>query len=122
MLKLSILLITIVIISIISQIHSLEIIYALNAGGEAFTDSLGIRYRRDFSNDGVPSDYGKMLDIKRVVSQDKILYQTERYSTETFGYTIPMPPGDSEYVLWLKFAEVWFNAAKLKVRLKKVLF
>lgn len=100
----------------LKQLYSLEVIYALNAGGEAFTDSLGIRFRRDFLTEGVPSDYGKMLDIKRVSSQDKILYQTERYATETFGYTIPMPPGDADYVLWLKFCEVWFNAPKLKVR------
>jgi hypothetical protein len=99
----------------ISKVLTLEVIYALNAGGDAFTDSHGIRYRRDFLTEGVPSDYGKMLDIKRVHPQDKILYQTERYATETFGYTIPMSAGDAEYVLWLKFCEVWFNAARLKV-------
>lgn len=99
----------------INKISSLEVIYALNAGGDAFTDSHGIRYRRDFLTEGTSSDYGKMLDIKRVSAQDKILYQTERYSTETFGYSIPMSAGDAEYVLWLKFCEVWFNAARLKV-------
>jgi hypothetical protein len=26
-----------------------------------------------------------------------------------------MPPGDGDYVLWLKFSEVWFNAPNLKV-------
>jgi hypothetical protein len=72
---------------LISQINCLEVIYALNAGGDAFTDSLGIRYRRDFLSEGVASDYGKMLDIKRAALQDKILYQTERYHSETFGYT-----------------------------------
>lgn len=92
-----------------------EIIYALNAGGESFTDSLGIRYRRDYLTVGTASDYGKVLDIKRVPQQDKILYQTERYSTETFGYNIPMPNSDGDYVLWLKFSEVWFNAPNLKV-------
>ena len=115
--KLNLLLVAILFTLTISQINSLDIIYALNAGGEAFTDSYGIRYRRDFLTDGIPSDYGKMLDIKRVSLQDKILYQTERYATETFGYTIPMPTGDAEYVLWLKFCEVWFNAARLKVHI-----
>lgn len=98
------------------QISScLEIIYALNAGGEALTDSLGIRYKRDTSSDGVASDYGKALDIKRVGSQDKIIYQTERYAPETFGYSIPMPSEDGNYVLWLKFSEVWFNVPRMKV-------
>lgn len=98
-----------------NEINTLEVIYAVNAGGEAFTDSNGIRYRKDYSTDGTSSDYGKALDIKRVPAQDKILYQTERYSTETFGYTVPMPAGDGDYVLWLKFSEVWFNAPNLKV-------
>ncbi len=26
-----------------------------------------------------------------------------------------MPAGDGDYVLWLKFSEVWFNAPNLKV-------
>jgi len=92
-----------------------EIIYALNAGGESFTDTHGIRYRRDYLTVGTASDYGRMVDIKRVLESDKLLYQTERYATETFGYTIPMPAGDGDYVLWLKFCEVWFNAPNLKV-------
>lgn len=104
-----------VLVALAIETSGLEVLYALNAGGDAFTDSLGIRYRRDFLSEGIASDYGKMLDIKRVTLQDKILYQTERYHTETFGYTIPMPPGDGDYVLWLKFSEVWFNAPNLKV-------
>jgi len=92
-----------------------EIIYALNAGGESFTDSHGIRYRRDYLTTGTASDYGRMVDIKRMNPADKPLYETERYATETFGYTIPIPAGDADYVLWLKFSEVWFNAPGLKV-------
>ena len=100
----------------LNQVASLgEIIYALNAGGESFTDSNGIRYRRDYLTVGTASDYGKSLDIKRVEQPDKQLYQTERYSSETFGYTIPMSSNDEDYVLWLKFSEVWFNAPGLKV-------
>jgi hypothetical protein len=76
-----------VLVALAIETSGLEVLYALNAGGDAFTDSLGIRYRRDFLSEGIASDYGKMLDIKRVTLQDKILYQTERYHTETFGYT-----------------------------------
>lgn len=92
-----------------------EIKFALNAGGESLIDSNGIRYKRDYLTAGVASDYGKSLDIKRVPLSDKIIYQTERYSTETFGYTIPLPSESGDYVLWLKFSEVWFNAPNLKV-------
>ena len=101
------------------SLHSIrglgEIIFALNAGGESYTDSNGIRYRRDYLADGTASDYGRSLEIHRVPQQDKILYQTERYSSETFGYTISMPSSDGDYVLWLKFSEVWFNAPGQKV-------
>ncbi len=77
-----------------------EVIYALNAGGESFTDSFGIRYRKDHLTVGSASDYGRMVDIKRVWDGDKPLYGTERYATETFGYSIPIQAGDGDYVLW----------------------
>jgi hypothetical protein len=92
-----------------------EVIFALNAGGESHTDSHGIRYRRDYLTVGSASDYGRNLDIKRVSQADKSIYETERYAPETFGYTIPMPSGNGDYVLWLKFSEVWFNGPNLKV-------
>ena len=77
-----------------------EVIFALNAGGDAFTDSFGIRYRKDYLAEGTPSDYGKNLDIKRIWDGDKYLYETERYHTDSFGYTVPLPAGDGDYVLW----------------------
>jgi hypothetical protein len=93
-----------------------EIIYALNAGGDSHTDSFGIRYKRDQSSAGIASDYGRMVEIKRVWEGDKPVYETERYSMQTFAYNIPMPSGDADYVLWLKFCEVWFNGPNLKVK------
>ena len=39
---------------------------------------------------GVPSDYGKQLMIGRIPQQDQILYQTERYNPQTFGYDMPV--------------------------------
>lgn len=104
------------IVAIINGISCLgEIIFALNAGGDATIDSHGIRYRRDYLSIGTASDYGKSLDIKRVGANDKLIYQTERYASESFGYSIPMPSESGEYVVWLKFSEVWFNAPNQKV-------
>lgn len=94
-----------------------NVIYAVNAGGEAHVDSQGIKYARDplMSRVGTDSDYGKqLLMINRVKPNDEILYQTERYHYETFGYELPIP-GDGEYVLILKFCEVYFNAPNMKV-------
>lgn len=93
-----------------------EVIYAINAGGDAFTDSLGIKYDRDplFGKVGTASDYGKRLLIGRVPPNDQILYQTERYHHSTFGYDIPIRE-DGDYVMVLKFCEVYFNAPNMKV-------
>ncbi|XP_026465848.1 malectin-A-like, partial [Ctenocephalides felis] len=94
-----------------------EIIYAVNAGGETHVDKNGIRYEKDplMNKIGTASDYGKqLLMIGRVLQNDEILYQTERYHHDTFGYDIPIIQ-DGEYVLVLKFCEVYFNAPNMKV-------
>ncbi|KAH8041984.1 hypothetical protein HPB51_019725 [Rhipicephalus microplus] len=93
-----------------------EVIYAINAGGEEHVDVHGIRYKRDplFGKVGTASDYGKLLVIGRAPRQDHILYQTERYHTATFGYDIPVNK-DGDYVLVLKFCEVYFDSPGRKV-------
>lgn len=93
-----------------------EVVWAVNSGGEAHTDINGIRYQKDYSMDGIPSDYGKNLVIARVQAQDQILYQTERYDKDTFGYNVPIKH-DGDYVLVLKFSEVWFATPLQKVAL-----
>ncbi|GFQ70527.1 malectin-A [Trichonephila clavata] len=93
-----------------------EIIYAINAGGESHVDSDGIHYRRDplHGRIGTASDYGKQLIISRVPRTDQVLYQTERYHHATFGYEIPVNK-DGDYVLVLKFCEVYFSSPGMKV-------
>lgn len=75
---------------------------------------LACRYNKDALMDGEASDYGKTMMIGRVAPQDQVLYQTERYHTTDFSYDIPLKT-DGDYVLVLKFSEVWFNAAHQKV-------
>ncbi|ESO97776.1 hypothetical protein LOTGIDRAFT_103588 [Lottia gigantea] len=91
-----------------------EVAWAVNCGGSSHTDVHGIRYQADTLQIGFASDYGKSLLIQRVVPQDQILYQTERYHRSTFGYDIPVTK-DGDYVLVLKFSEVWFTAPSQKV-------
>jgi len=105
----------VVILLLVSQVSGLgEIIWAVNCGGDAHTDANGIRFQRDVLTTGIASDYGRSLMIQRAVPQDQILYQTERYHTATFGYDVPVK-GDGEYVLVLKFSEVWFTSPNQKV-------
>jgi hypothetical protein len=49
-----------------------------------------------------------------VPNEDMILYQTERYDLQKFSYEIDLTD-DGDYVLWMKFAEVWFNGPNMKV-------
>lgn len=63
----------------------------------------------------VASDYGMKLPILRSTPEDQILYQTERYNEETFGYEVPVKE-EGDYVLVLKFAEVYFAQSQQKVR------
>lgn len=94
-----------------------EVIWAVNAGGEAHTDVHGIVYEADpLEQDkvGISSDYGKTLMIGRVNPQDQILYQTERYHMSNFGYEIPIK-GSGDFTLVLKFCEVWFTSPNKKV-------
>ncbi|XP_023340142.1 malectin [Eurytemora carolleeae] len=91
-----------------------DIIYAVNCGGEAHTDIFGVHYEKDTNKVGVPSDYGKQLMIGRIPQQDQILYQTERYNPQTFGYDMPVSD-DGNYLLVLKMSEVYFNAPNMKV-------
>ena len=93
---------------------SYEVIYAVNCGGPKHTDRNGIKYRRDDNDVGVASEFGKSLSIARVSQEDMILYQTERYNNRDFSYDVQIS-SDGEYVLVLKFAEVYFQAPNEKV-------
>uniref|UniRef100_A0A8C4TC71 Malectin n=1 Tax=Erpetoichthys calabaricus TaxID=27687 RepID=A0A8C4TC71_ERPCA len=93
-----------------------RVIWAVNAGGEEHIDSHGIRYRKDplEGKVGKASDYGMRLPILRSNPEDQILYQTERYNEDTFGYDIPVRE-EGDYVLVMKYAEVYFAQSQQKV-------
>ena len=93
---------------------SYEVVYAVNCGGPRHVDKMGIKYKKDDNGVGVASDYGKSLSIARVPAEDMILYQTERYNNNDFSYDVQIP-SNGNYVLVLKFAEVYFQAANQKV-------
>lgn len=108
-------LISIVLVAlVICETAAYKVIYAVNCGGDEHTDANGIKYEKDVLKIGTSSDYGKNLNIGRAESADEIIYQTERYHTSTFGYEMALA-GDGDYVLVLKFSEVYFNMVNAKV-------
>lgn len=60
------------------------------------------------------SDYGMRLPILRSSPEDQILYQTERYNEDTFGYEVPIRE-EGDYILVMKYAEVYFAQSQQKV-------
>lgn len=108
-------------IAVFATFHSVQglgkIIFAVNAGGDSHVDIYGVKYQKDplEGKTGIASDYGRQyLNIGRVPEPDAILYQTERYHHSNFGYDIPVSE-DGDYVLVLKFCEVYFNSPSMKV-------
>lgn len=91
-----------------------NVVFAVNCGGEAHIDTNGIRYRKDYLKSGVASDFGRNSIINRVPKEDMVLYQTERYDFQQLSYEIDLSD-DGDYVLWMKFSEVWFNEPNKKV-------
>ncbi len=88
--------------------------FVLSGGGE-HTDLYGIHYRADPQRVGVASDFGSRLIIARTHAHDSILYQTERYHNDHFSYEVHLPVDDADYVIVLKFCEVYFQAPNEKV-------
>ncbi|XP_051509108.1 malectin isoform X1 [Myxocyprinus asiaticus] len=93
-----------------------RVIWAVNAGGDAHTDVHGIHYKKDPLEGklGKASDYGVRLPILRSSPEDQILYQTERYNEDTFGYEVPIRE-EGDYILVMKYAEVYFAQSQQKV-------
>jgi len=102
----------------VNNVHSVgNVIFGVNCGGDAHIDTDGIFYDKDplEGKTGIGSDFGRQyLTIGRVADSDAILYQTERYHHANFGYDIPIAE-DGDYVLVLKFCEVYFTAPSMKV-------
>jgi len=97
------------------KLDSSKVIAAINCGGDEYTDSNGVKYEADkYFNGGTPSEHGLNFNIKN--TEDELLYQTERWSSETLTYSLPLKSNiNGKYVLILKFSEVYFNSYGEKV-------
>ena len=91
------------------KIDPSKVVVAVNCGGDEFIDSNGIKYEADnYFSGGTSSDHGMSYTIKN--TENEILYQTERWSSETLTYSLPLKSNiHGNYVLILKFSEVYFN-------------
>jgi hypothetical protein len=97
------------------KIDTSKVIAAVNCGGNEYIESNGVRYEADkYYNRGTSSEHGLNFDIKN--TDDPQLYQTERWSSETLTYSLPLKSNiNGKYVLILKFSEVYFNSKGEKI-------
>ena len=97
------------------KLDSSKVIAAINCGGDEYIDNNGVKYEADkYFNGGTPSEHGLNFNIKN--TDDEILYQTERWSSETLTYSLPLKSNiNGKYVLILKFSEVYFNSKGEKI-------
>ncbi|GAB7027328.1 malectin domain-containing carbohydrate-binding protein [Geotalea toluenoxydans] len=84
------------------------VLFAVNSGGARFTDSTGAVYQADGRFSGGSS--AKTTATIAGTTND-VLYQSERWGN--FSYTIPAANGN--YLVTLKFAEIYFSAAGRRV-------
>ena len=84
------------------------VIFAINAGGNAFTASNGITYQADksFTGGTVFSTTGSIAN-----TTDDALYLSERYGN--FSYSIPVSNGN--YELLFKFAEIFHQSTGKRI-------
>uniref|UniRef100_A0A8R1I201 Malectin domain-containing protein n=1 Tax=Caenorhabditis japonica TaxID=281687 RepID=A0A8R1I201_CAEJA len=90
-----------------------RVVMAVNCGGPETVGAYGIEYSADYSTDGTASDHGMQYSFHNAQPEDLDVYTTERWSSSSFSYEIPV--GDGEYVIMLKFSEVYFQSAGQKV-------
>ncbi|EFP13286.1 hypothetical protein CRE_12180 [Caenorhabditis remanei] len=90
-----------------------RVVAAVNCGGGEALGAYGIEYSADYSDEGMTSDAGVQFAFNNAETDDLEVYQTERWSKESFDYEVPV--GDGEYVIILKFSEVYFSKAGEKV-------
>jgi hypothetical protein len=81
-----------------------EVIFAVNAGGATYVGNDGTVYQADTRFSGGQT-YTRSVAIAG--TEDDVLYQSERYGN--FAYAVPVSTGD--YVVTLKFAEIFWTAA-----------
>jgi hypothetical protein len=79
-----------------------EVIWTVNAGGPKYTDGQGIVYR---GNAQFSIGYPYTTTAPIAGTTDDRLYQSERYGD--FSYAVPVENGD--YLVTLKFAEIWWT-------------
>ncbi|KIH61076.1 hypothetical protein ANCDUO_08657 [Ancylostoma duodenale] len=88
--------------------------YRRRDSGQQHVGAYGIVYREDQNPQGTASDYGTRWAFPNAPVEDRKLYETERYYEGDLIYSFDIPK-DGNYVIIMKFSEVYFNNPGEKV-------
>jgi hypothetical protein len=87
-------------------------VLALNAGGRGYTSRTGVTYSADkYYEGGSQGKQSWRYKASIAGTDDDVLYESERLGD--FGYAIPISNGD--YVVTLKFAEIYWSSANRRI-------
>ena len=83
------------------------VVYAVNCGGEAHTDMLGVKYQRDDNKHGTPSEFGKQLLIGKTEVEVRWCQRVTLCLCRPSQSTGPDPLPDGEishFNIWIRHA------------------
>ena len=97
-----------------SKVTRDKVLVAINCGGQSYVDEKVYQclFQDNYFDAGQSSDYGLQYDIR--LTREEALYQTERWHSDSFIYSIPIKH-KGKFVIVLKFSEVYFNEAGDKI-------
>ncbi|WKY02144.1 hypothetical protein Q1695_015843 [Nippostrongylus brasiliensis] len=91
-----------------------RVVHAVNCGGQQHLGAYGIVYQEDRHPVGIVSDYGSRYAFRNAPLEDRKLYETERYHNGELAYVFDIAK-DGDYVIVLKFSEVYFTSPGEKI-------
>jgi hypothetical protein len=94
----------------VNKVSLHKVIFSVNAGGDAFTDSNGIVYQKDNNTDGYTTTCPKETKVTGIDDADADLYRSIHF--RNISYDIPTKLDNGEYLLNLKFIDCWSSEIK----------
>jgi hypothetical protein len=99
-----------IVLLLISKVTAYEVLYAVNFGGEAATDSNGINYQKDVTNSASKQNCPANVTTPGVTKKDEVIYRSVRHSKQSMEIAaIPDVMEDGEYLIIFKFGECWIT-------------
>jgi hypothetical protein len=105
--------ITLLVVLFASTVTAYKVIYAVNLGGEAATDSNGINYQKDNSTNAYTASCPENMTISGISKEDEIIYRRVRHKNEYFEIAaIPDKLDNGEYLINFKIVECWTKSVR----------